>query len=176
MIKVEKIKAKTPAITELDSSVNNTLIPTLPHRMVVNRKFESERIFSTFDAALLLFATSISRRRRVTLKNARFSPENMADWVIQKMMPSHINVFIINPILINPQQPVMYTPVVFSIFRLCGTYKIYIALQNPFQMNGSFYSKQNKKNNIKKLQKAILPERCRTWDKSSMSRCTCADI
>jgi hypothetical protein len=79
MIKVEKTKATTPAITELESRVNKTFIPTLPHNIVVNRKFESSLNLAIFKACLLLFFDSISRRSLLMLKKARFKPENMAD-------------------------------------------------------------------------------------------------
>jgi hypothetical protein len=50
MITVEKKKAETPAKTELESRVRRTLMPTLPQRTVVNKKFESLLIFRILDA------------------------------------------------------------------------------------------------------------------------------
>ncbi|MGB5355669.1 MAG: hypothetical protein WBN11_03155, partial [Eudoraea sp.] len=62
--------------------------------MVVNRKLESLRISRTFIARVdLASAAAISSRSRVRLKNAKFRPENMADWVTQKTMPIQINIF-----------------------------------------------------------------------------------
>lgn len=48
---VENKKAVSPVITELDSRVNKTLIPTLPQRIVVKRKFTSLRKVRIFTAA-----------------------------------------------------------------------------------------------------------------------------
>jgi hypothetical protein len=44
---------------------------------------------------LFLLAASISRRKRVMLKNARFNPENMADCEIQKRIPIQITINVI---------------------------------------------------------------------------------
>jgi hypothetical protein len=46
-------KAQTPASTESENMVNNTLIPTLPHKIVVNKKLESFLSVNTVIAALL---------------------------------------------------------------------------------------------------------------------------
>ena len=83
MTKVEKKKATSPAMTELDSKVNSTLIPTLPHKIVVSRKLASSRNRATLTAFWFCLADSISRRSLLMLKKARFNPENMADWVTQ---------------------------------------------------------------------------------------------
>ena len=76
---VENKNADKPAITEFESSVSRTLIPTFPQRMVARRKFESSLSFHTFMAAEFLFPASISSRSLGILKKARFNPENMAD-------------------------------------------------------------------------------------------------
>jgi hypothetical protein len=94
MTTVENINADNPAITEFESSVSNTLIPTFPQRIVDKRKFESSLSFNTFMAALFLFAASISKRSLGTLKKARFNPENMADWVMQKPIPNQSKRFV----------------------------------------------------------------------------------
>ena len=62
---VENRKAVSPAITEFDSSVSNTLIPTLPQSTVVKRKFTSLRRDKTFMASGLPSCASTSRRRRL---------------------------------------------------------------------------------------------------------------
>ena len=79
MITVENTNAMTPAITEFESNVRRTFIPTLPHRIVVRRKLEFSLSLATFKAFLLLFFVSISRDNLLMLKNARFRPENIAD-------------------------------------------------------------------------------------------------
>ena len=94
MTTVEKMNATAPTITELDSSVSKTLMPTFPHKMVVSKKLESSLSFATFMALRLFFFDSTCKRSLVILKNARLRPENIADWVIQKIIPSHIMVFI----------------------------------------------------------------------------------
>ena len=58
---VENKKAPTPVNTESDNMVNKTLMPTLPHKIVDKRKFESSLSLSTFCAALLSFFTSTSK-------------------------------------------------------------------------------------------------------------------
>ena len=88
MMIVENKNADKPAITEFESRVSRTLIPTFPQSIVAKRKLESSLSFNTLMAALFLFAASISKRSLGTLKKARFNPENMADWVMQKPMPS----------------------------------------------------------------------------------------
>jgi hypothetical protein len=50
MITVEKKNAEMPVNTELESKVSRTLIPTFPQRTVVNKKFESLRIFNILEA------------------------------------------------------------------------------------------------------------------------------
>jgi len=94
---VENTKAITPAITELESKVSKTLIPTLPHRIVVSKKLESCRNLATLRACGLFLFDSISNWSLEILKQARFSPENMADCVMQKKIPIHIIIFIIIP-------------------------------------------------------------------------------
>jgi hypothetical protein len=79
MTKAEKTNAMVPAITELDNNVSNTFTPTFPHNMVVRRKFEFFLNFKIFNACLLSFFDSISRRNLLILKKARLRPENMAD-------------------------------------------------------------------------------------------------
>lgn len=91
---VENKNADKPAITEFERRVSNTLIPTLPQRMVANKKLESFLRRKTVMAALFLFVASISSLSLGTLKNARFNPENMADCVIQKPIPSQRNKFV----------------------------------------------------------------------------------
>ena len=90
MTTIENRNADIPAITELESRVSSTLIPTLPQRIVDKRKFESIRR-NNLIAALFLFAASISNLNLGMLKNARFNPENMADCVIQKPIPNPEN-------------------------------------------------------------------------------------
>lgn len=80
---VENKNALTPANTESDSKVNNTLIQTLPHKMVANKKFESSRNLRIFFASLLPFLTSTSRCNRLIENSAKFKPENIADCDIQ---------------------------------------------------------------------------------------------
>ncbi len=84
---VENIKATRPVITELDSSVSSTLIPTFPHRTVVNKKLTSLRNASTFNALGLPESASTSSRSRLIPSNARLRPENIADWLIQNRIP-----------------------------------------------------------------------------------------
>ena len=90
---VEKRKALSPAITEFDSNVSSTLIPTFPQRMVVSRKLEFLRKAAIRIAALFLRLDSISRFSLVMLKNARFNPENMADCDMQNSIPIQISIF-----------------------------------------------------------------------------------
>lgn len=93
---VEKTKDNRPVITDSDRSVRNTLIPTLPHRIVVRRKLESFLILRTFaEPGLCDDSASISNLSLVRLKNARFNPENMADCEMQNAMPSQVNVTLI---------------------------------------------------------------------------------
>ena len=79
MITVEKTNAMTPAITEFESNVSKTFIPTFPHSIVVRRKLESSLSAATFKACLLFFLDSISRDNLLILKKARLRPENIAD-------------------------------------------------------------------------------------------------
>lgn len=76
---VENKNALTPVRTESDSMVNKTLIPTLPHKIVANKKLESSRRCNTFFAALLPFFTSTSKWSLLIEKKARFNPEKIAD-------------------------------------------------------------------------------------------------
>jgi hypothetical protein len=55
---VENVNEITPAITESDSNVNKTLIPTFPYNIVVSRKFESRRICKTLLAPAMLLRLS----------------------------------------------------------------------------------------------------------------------
>ena len=91
---VENKNADKPAMTEFEISVSKTLIPTFPQRMVAKRKFESSLSFNTLMAALFLLPASISSRNLGTLKKARFNPENMADWVMQKPIPNQRRRFV----------------------------------------------------------------------------------
>ena len=94
---VEKAKEKTPAIIDSDNKVSSTFIPTLPQRIVVNKKLESFLMFRTFLAPVVGSASaSISNLSLVRLKNARFNPENMADCDIQKAIPNQIYISFIS--------------------------------------------------------------------------------
>ena len=95
IINVEKTNAMTPAITDFDSSVSNTFVPTFPHNIVVRRKFESFLRFAILKACLLFFFDSISRRNLLILKNARLRPEKMADCEMHNPIPTQIKVFIV---------------------------------------------------------------------------------
>ena len=106
MTTVEKKKLMTPAITDSESRVKRTLTPTLPHRMVVNRKLESSLKRSIFWAFILFFLDSISRRSLLRLKNARLRPENVADCEMHINIPIQTNVSIIISLL----TVVSYTP------------------------------------------------------------------
>jgi hypothetical protein len=88
---VENKNADTPERIESDSSVNNTLILTFPHRIVVSKKFESWRMLSTNSAALLSLLLATSSCKRLRLKNAKFKPENIADCDMQKAMPIQLS-------------------------------------------------------------------------------------
>jgi hypothetical protein len=77
---VEKANETIPVISESDNKVRRTLIPTLPQRIVVRRKFESFLKDNTLLAPLVCaVSASISRRNLVKLKKARLRPENIAD-------------------------------------------------------------------------------------------------
>lgn len=78
---VENRKALIPANAESDSNVNNTLIPTLLHKIVVNKKFESLLSAKTFFAALLPFEDSTSSCKRLNENKAIFNPEK---WLIAR--------------------------------------------------------------------------------------------
>ena len=99
IIIVEKTKATTPVMTEPDSRVSKTLIPTFPQRMVDKRKLESCRNSSTFLAYLLPCLLSISSFSLLMLKRARFSPEKIADWLMHKKIPIQINTSKVNLLL-----------------------------------------------------------------------------
>ena len=101
MITVEKKKAETPASTELESNVSGTLIPTFPQRTVVNKKFESFRIFKILTASRFPRSASTSSLSRLILKRARFIPENMADWETQKIIPIQVSKLIRNSVSIT---------------------------------------------------------------------------
>ena len=102
MTTVEKAKEATPVKTESVSKVSNTLIPTLPHKMVVSRKLESLRIARTLLArGESSSSAAISRRRRVRLKKARLRPENMADCDMQKRIPSQLSVFSMYKVIVE---------------------------------------------------------------------------
>ena len=76
---------------EPDSKVKRTFTDTLPHKIVVRRKFESLRIAKTFFAPLEAdVSASISNRSLVRLKKARLSPEKIADCDKQKTIPAQI--------------------------------------------------------------------------------------
>jgi hypothetical protein len=93
MRNVENIKADTPAITDFDNRVSKTLMPTFPHRIVTSRKLESSLRLNTLTADLFLLAASISNLNLGMLKNARFSPEKIADCVIQKPIATQRRMF-----------------------------------------------------------------------------------
>ena len=90
-LSLENKNAITSARNEPASNASNTLTPTFPQRIVTSRTFESSRRASTFFASLLFFEASSSRRSLLTLKNARFNPESVADCVIQITMPTHLS-------------------------------------------------------------------------------------
>jgi hypothetical protein len=87
---VEKKKAEIPASTELESNVSRTLIPTFPQRTVVSKKFESFRMVKILAASRFPSSASTSNLSRLILKRAKFIPENIADWDIQKIIPIQI--------------------------------------------------------------------------------------
>ena len=90
------MKDIAPTITESESKVNNTLMLTLPQRIVVRRKLESLRIDNTVLApGLRDCSASISRRKRVKLKNARLRPEDIADCDMQNAIPIHVSILFI---------------------------------------------------------------------------------
>jgi hypothetical protein len=70
-------------------------MPTLPHKMVVSRKFESCLNLETLIARGFSLFDSISRRSFVILKKARLRPENIADCDMQKIIPNHTKVVFI---------------------------------------------------------------------------------
>ena len=88
----ENANALKPAKTESDNNVSKTLIPTLPHKMVVSKKLESCLILSTLAAAVSLSPAFTSNCKRFKLKKAKFKPENIADCVRQKTIPIHIQM------------------------------------------------------------------------------------
>ena len=98
---VENKNELIPVRAEPESNVSNTLIPTLPHKMVVNKKFESPLNASIFVASLFPLLDSTSSWSLLNEKKAKFSPEKIADCEIQKIMPSQRNKSIKNysPIL-----------------------------------------------------------------------------
>ncbi len=97
MRNVEKTKATAPTITELASSVSSTLMATLPHKIVVNKRFESRLKVSIFAAAALPAPASASSRRRLRLKKARLSPENMAECARHTKIPIQITDSMFEP-------------------------------------------------------------------------------
>jgi hypothetical protein len=79
----EKKNAPTPARTESDSSVKNTLLPTLPQITVASTRLEFFRRSRTRAASLFPPSASICRRNWLRLKIARFRPAKSADSVMQ---------------------------------------------------------------------------------------------
>ena len=61
-------------------------MPTLPHKIVANKKLESFLSARTFLAALLPLLASTSSCSRLSEKKAKFKPEKMADCEIQNAM------------------------------------------------------------------------------------------
>ncbi len=59
--------------------ITAALIPTLPERIIVSRKFASSLMRNTQIACLLPCEDSFSNRSLLTLKKARLGPENIAD-------------------------------------------------------------------------------------------------
>jgi plasmid replication initiation protein len=90
---VEKANAPTPARTESESSVRSTLMVTVPQRTVAKVRLESLRKASSPTASWLLPAASTSKRSLPMLKIARLRPEKIADWVMQKAMPTQTKAF-----------------------------------------------------------------------------------
>src|SRR5664279_4136394 len=87
MATVENTKAPTPAKTDSDNKVRSTLVATLPQRIVANVKLESARRESILTASPFPPAASISRHNMLTLKRAKFSPENMPVCAMQNAIP-----------------------------------------------------------------------------------------
>src|SRR5580700_12301013 len=87
---VEKTNAPMPARTESDSSVRSTLIVTLPQRTVAKVRLESWRQASSSTASLFPPTASTSSRNLLILKIAKFRPEKIANWVMQKAIPIQI--------------------------------------------------------------------------------------
>jgi hypothetical protein len=94
MTTVENRNAMIPARTESANNARSTFTETLPQSIVTSRKFESFLNAKTRRACLLRLAASSSRRSLLTLKKARFKPENIADWEIHNAIPIHTSAVI----------------------------------------------------------------------------------
>lgn len=76
---VENVKATTPVRMELDKIASKVLNATFPQSIVVSKKCIFLRNFKILTAYLFPDSASISRRKRVSPNNERFSPEKIAE-------------------------------------------------------------------------------------------------
>jgi hypothetical protein len=79
-------------IERQERRVTSTSAPTPPQRIVASVRFESWRSAQTVAAFWLPTLAAVSSRSRLTLKTARFRPENIAAWAIATAMPSQIRM------------------------------------------------------------------------------------